>query len=83
MAHMVWGGGWLGELGVLDFAGGTLVHICSGATASALSIYLSYPLFRSNKVSHAYSVTPGITPATEYLGPIAGLDHNLELMVSI
>jgi ammonia channel protein AmtB len=49
MAHMVWGGGWLGELGVLDFAGGTPVHICSGATASALSIYLSYPLFRSKK----------------------------------
>ncbi|CAD0019689.1 unnamed protein product [Aureobasidium pullulans] len=46
---MVWGGGFLGELGVLDFAGGTPVHICSGATATALSIYLSYPLFRSRK----------------------------------
>jgi ammonia channel protein AmtB len=46
---MVWGGGWLSELGVLDFAGGTPVHICSGATASALSIYLSYPLCRSRK----------------------------------
>lgn len=49
LAHMVWGGGWLGEFGVLDFAGGTPVHICSGATASALSIYLSYPLARSRK----------------------------------
>ncbi|THV74765.1 hypothetical protein D6C77_06099 [Aureobasidium pullulans] len=49
LAHMVWGGGFLGELGVLDFAGGTPVHICSGATATALSIYLSYPLFRSRK----------------------------------
>jgi ammonia channel protein AmtB len=49
MAHMVWGGGWLGELEVLDFAGGTPVHICSGATATALSVYLSYPLFRSKK----------------------------------
>jgi ammonia channel protein AmtB len=46
---MVWGGGFLGELGVLDFAGGTPVHICSGATATALSIYLSHPLFRSRK----------------------------------
>ncbi|KAI1624928.1 putative ammonium transporter [Exophiala viscosa] len=47
LAHMVWGGGFLGELGVLDFAGGTPVHICSGATASALSLYLSYPIARS------------------------------------
>ncbi|OIW35689.1 Rh-like protein/ammonium transporter [Coniochaeta ligniaria NRRL 30616] len=52
LAHMVWGGGWLGEnLGVLDFAGGTPVHVCSGATASALSIYLSYPIFRSRRSS--------------------------------
>ncbi|KAK3987214.1 putative ammonium transporter [Cladorrhinum sp. PSN332] len=50
LAHMVWGGGFLGEqLGVLDFAGGTPVHVCSGATATAVSIYLSYPLFRSKK----------------------------------
>lgn len=52
MAHMVWSDtGFLGEMGVLDFAGGTPVHICSGATASALSVYLSYPLFRSRKSS--------------------------------
>ncbi|CAD0097014.1 unnamed protein product [Aureobasidium mustum] len=49
LAHMVWGGGFLGELGVLDYAGGSPVHICSGATATALSIYLSHPLFRSRK----------------------------------
>jgi len=32
IAHMVWGGpgSWLGDLGVLDFAGGTVVHITSG-----------------------------------------------------
>src|SRR6266536_4967496 len=49
---MVWSDtGFLGEMGVLDFAGGTPVHICSGATASALSIYLSYPRFRSRKSS--------------------------------
>lgn len=51
LAHMVWGGGFLSELGVLDFAGGTPVHICSGATASAISLYLSYPLARSRKSS--------------------------------
>jgi ammonia channel protein AmtB len=47
---MVWSEtGVLGEIGVLDFAGGTPVHICSGATATAMSVYLSYPLFRSRK----------------------------------
>lgn len=50
LAHMVWGGGFLGEtLGALDFAGGTPVHVCSGATAMALSLYLSYPIFRSRR----------------------------------
>jgi len=52
LAHMVWSEtGFLGNMGVLDFAGGTPVHICSGATASALTIYLSYPLARSRKSS--------------------------------
>jgi len=53
LAHMVWSEtGFLANLGVLDFAGGTPVHICSGATASAMSIYLSYPLARSRKSSY-------------------------------
>ena len=33
IAHWVWGGGWLGQLGALDFAGGAVVHISSGAAA--------------------------------------------------
>jgi Amt family ammonium transporter len=33
VAHWVWGGGWLGRLGALDFAGGTVVHINAGAAA--------------------------------------------------
>jgi Amt family ammonium transporter len=33
LAHWVWGKGWLGALGALDFAGGTVVHISSGASA--------------------------------------------------
>ncbi|KAF2833738.1 Rh-like protein/ammonium transporter [Ophiobolus disseminans] len=51
LAHMVWGGGFLMDLGVVDFAGGTPVHINSGASATAMSVYLSYPLFRSRKSS--------------------------------
>ncbi len=33
VAHWVWGGGWLGKLGALDFAGGTVVHINAGVAA--------------------------------------------------
>jgi len=36
LAHWVWGvGGWMGRMGALDFAGGTVVHISSGASALA------------------------------------------------
>lgn len=49
---MVWSEtGFLGQLGVLDFAGGTPVHICSGASATALSVYMSHPAFRSRRSS--------------------------------
>ncbi|MEK1345003.1 ammonium transporter [Limosilactobacillus fermentum] len=37
LVHMVWGGGILGKLGTLDFAGGTVVHINAGVTALVLS----------------------------------------------
>ena len=40
IAHWVWGGGWLGTLGVLDFAGGTVVHINAGVAALVLCIVL-------------------------------------------
>lgn len=38
LAHMVWGGGWLQKLGVLDFAGGMVVHISSGIAALVVAI---------------------------------------------
>jgi Amt family ammonium transporter len=33
LAHWVWGKGWIGAMGALDFAGGTVVHISSGVSA--------------------------------------------------
>ena len=33
VCHWVWGGGWLAEMGLLDFAGGTVVHINAGVAA--------------------------------------------------
>ena len=33
VAHWVWGGGWLADMGALDFAGGTVVHVNAGVAA--------------------------------------------------
>ena len=40
VAHWVWGGGWLGAMGALDFAGGTVVHINSGVAALVAALLL-------------------------------------------
>ena len=40
VAHWVWGGGWIFDMGALDFAGGAVVHINAGAAALALALLL-------------------------------------------
>ncbi len=40
VCHWVWGGGWLGQMGVKDFAGGIVVHITAGAGALMAAIVL-------------------------------------------
>jgi len=40
ICHMVWGGGFLGDMGLMDFAGGTVVHINAGVAALVLAVYL-------------------------------------------
>lgn len=40
VAHWVWGGGWLGALGVIDFAGGTVVHINAGIAGLVAALVL-------------------------------------------
>ena len=40
ICHMVWGGGWLGNLGVMDFAGGTVVHVNAGIAALVAAVML-------------------------------------------
>jgi Amt family ammonium transporter len=40
IAHWVWGGGWLGTKGVLDFAGGTVVHINAGVAGLVCCLFL-------------------------------------------
>ncbi len=57
MAHMVWGGGFLASLPAglvtLDFAGGTVVHICAGTTGLALACYLGKRNSRTIKRAHS------------------------------
>jgi Amt family ammonium transporter len=40
IAHWVWGGGWLGSAGVLDFAGGTVVHINAGVAGLVAALIM-------------------------------------------
>ncbi len=40
VTHWVWGGGWLGSLGALDFAGGTVVHVNAGVAALVAALVL-------------------------------------------
>ncbi|MGB0693113.1 MAG: ammonium transporter [Pseudomonadales bacterium] len=40
VTHWVWGGGWLGEMGLLDFAGGTVVHITAGVAALVAAVVM-------------------------------------------
>lgn len=50
VAHWVWGvGGWIRELGALDFAGGTVVHITSGVSALVCALVLGKRLGYGNE----------------------------------
>ena len=40
VCHWVWGGGWLADLGLLDFAGGTVVHVNAGVAAIVAAVVL-------------------------------------------
>lgn len=40
VANWVWGGGWLGQMGLIDFAGGTVVHVTAGVGALVTALVL-------------------------------------------
>ncbi|MEZ5568536.1 MAG: ammonium transporter [Halioglobus sp.] len=40
VCHWVWGGGWLGEMGLQDFAGGTVVHVTAGVAAIVAALVM-------------------------------------------
>ncbi len=56
LAHWVWGGGWLGSLGALDFAGGTVVHINSGVAALAAAIIIGRRMGYGEEAMPAHNI---------------------------
>ena len=51
VTHWIWGGGWLAELNVMDFAGGLVVHLTAGASALVLAVILGRRKNFPDKVS--------------------------------
>lgn len=56
LAHMVWGGGFLQQLGALDFAGGNVVHISSGVSALVLALILGKRKHHGKASYHPHNV---------------------------
>ena len=59
VTHWIWGGGWLAEMGVLDFAGGLVVHLTAGTTALILAFLLGPREGFPNQIKPPHN--PGLT----------------------
>jgi ammonium transporter, Amt family len=57
LCHWVWGGGWLGAMGTLDFAGGTVVHISSGVSALVAAILVGRRIGYPRRLFPPHSLT--------------------------
>jgi len=65
LAHWVWGvGGWVRNLGALDFAGGTVVHISSGVAGLACAIVLRKRLGLGKEGMHPHNLPMTLTGAS-------------------
>lgn len=69
VAHWVWGGGWLGNLGMQDYAGSTVVHLTGATAALAATILLKPRLGKYNKEGKPNSI-PGHNQVLTVLGVI-------------
>lgn len=59
VCHWVWGGGWLAEMGVMDFAGGLVVHATAGTSALIIVAFLGA---RTGYPTHLHPPhSPGLT----------------------
>jgi ammonium transporter, Amt family len=57
IAHWVWGGGWLGTMGALDFAGGTVVHVNAGIAAVVAAVMVGSRKDYGRKAQLPHNVT--------------------------
>jgi len=57
VAHWAWGGGWMGSMGALDFAGGTVVHINAGVAGLVLSLMVGKRLGYGKEAMFPSSIT--------------------------
>jgi Amt family ammonium transporter len=58
-AHWIWGGGWLADMGIMDFAGGLVVHVTAGVSALVLAVMLGSRRGFSREITPPHS--PGMT----------------------
>lgn len=63
ICHWVWGGGWLADMGMLDFAGGTVVHITAGVGALVAALVLGNRHGYPNKAMPPHNMTMTMTGA--------------------
>ncbi len=57
VAHWAWGGGWMGGMGALDFAGGTVVHINAGVAGLVLTLILGKRIGYGKEAMFPSSIT--------------------------
>lgn len=63
VCHWVWGGGWLAELGLYDFAGGTVVHITAGVAALVAALVLGNRTGFPSQAMRPHNMTMTVTGA--------------------
>ena len=64
VCHWVWGGGWIGDHGALDFAGGTVIHINSGAAALVAAIVIGKRRGYGKEPFHPHNLTMTVLGAS-------------------
>lgn len=69
VGHWIWGGGWLAELGMQDFAGSTVVHLC-GATAALVGALALGPRLGKFGKDGSIKPIPGHSMPLAFLGVI-------------
>lgn len=67
IGHWVWGGGWLGEMGMQDFAGSTVVHLQGAVAALIATILLGPRIGKFNK-----DKTPNVIPGHNQVYTVIG-----------